>query len=67
MATRVAARIAEDLGVELPLAILFDKPTIAELSAAIEIHRPATPPSLEDILAEVEGLSDDEARAHLQT
>ena len=67
MATRVAARIAEDLGVELPLAILFDKPTIAELSAAIEIHRPATPPSLEDILAEVEGLSDDEARAGLRT
>ena len=66
MATRIAARLAEDLGVDLPLAILFDKPTIAALSEAIAPHRAASAASLEDILAEVEGLSDAEARAHLQ-
>jgi amino acid adenylation domain-containing protein len=66
MATRVAARIAEDLGVELPLAILFEKPTIAELTGAVDARRADEAQSLEDILAEVEGLSDDQARAHLR-
>jgi acyl carrier protein len=67
MATRVAARIAEDLGVDLPLAILFEKPTISELTDAVDARRADAARSLEDILAEVEGLSDDQARAHLRT
>lgn len=64
MATRIAARLAEDLGADIPLAILFDKPTIAELAAAVPAPGPET---LEDILAQVEGLTDAQARAQLQS
>jgi amino acid adenylation domain-containing protein len=36
LATQVSARVATELGVELPLAALLDDPTVAELAARID-------------------------------
>ncbi|MGB3438353.1 MAG: amino acid adenylation domain-containing protein [Actinophytocola sp.] len=42
-ATRLVARIANDLGVDVSLRLLFDHPTIAGLAAEVERLRAATP------------------------
>jgi amino acid adenylation domain-containing protein/non-ribosomal peptide synthase protein (TIGR01720 family) len=62
MAVRIAARLSEQLGIELPPAAVFKTPTIAGLAAAIEVSRAA---QLDAILSDVESLSDDEAKAGL--
>jgi acyl carrier protein len=36
LATQVVTKVRESLGVEVPLRILFESPTVAELAAAIE-------------------------------
>jgi amino acid adenylation domain-containing protein len=66
MATRLVARVAEAVGVELPLATVFERPTVAELSEVVGRLR-AAGRSVEEILAEVEALSDDEARDRLRS
>ncbi len=40
-AVQLAARIAEALGIETPLAVLFQHPTVADLAAWIEARQPA--------------------------
>jgi polyketide synthase PksJ len=66
MATRVAARLADAFRLDLPLAILFSKPTVAELAEAIAPLRGETAASLDALLAEVDALSDDEARTRVE-
>ena len=65
MATRVAAQLAEELGVELPLATLFEKPTVSELAAFIAPLTAANEAAMAEIIAEVEAISDAEVRAQL--
>ncbi|MFD8817021.1 amino acid adenylation domain-containing protein, partial [Streptomyces sp. NPDC059627] len=50
LATQVISRIRDAFGTEVPLATLFDQPTVGELARAVE----------ERILDEIEHMSDDE-------
>jgi acyl-CoA synthetase (AMP-forming)/AMP-acid ligase II len=60
IAMQLAARIHQRMGVELPLRAIFDHPGLAGMAAAVDAAREA---ELAALLAEVEGMSDDEARA----
>jgi len=63
-ATRVISRAREAFKMELPLRLLFEKPTIEELALAIS-HSQALGGEQEDlnpILTELEALSDEQAR-----
>jgi amino acid adenylation domain-containing protein len=50
LATQVISRIRDAFGTEAPLAALFDRPTVRELAQVVE----------EQIVAEIERMSDDE-------
>ncbi|MGW3960830.1 amino acid adenylation domain-containing protein [Amycolatopsis sp. NPDC005003] len=52
LATRAIARMRQAFATELPLTLIFERPTVARIAEAIE----------EIVLAEVAGLSDAEAR-----
>jgi len=69
LAAQVVSRIAQDLHVELPVATLFDHVTIEELAIAIDESRSVLgvdDADVEDILAEVEAMTDEEALGQLQ-
>ncbi len=63
LATRLVSRLCAEFGAELPLQALFDAPTVAELALALTRRRAGETDreDLERLLAELEGLSDEEA------
>jgi acyl carrier protein len=60
-ATRILSRIAARLGVELPVAMVFERPTVRGMAAAVDERRGDAPRSEDELLAWLEGLSDEEA------
>jgi amino acid adenylation domain-containing protein len=71
LAAQVIGRIAEDLHVELPVGVLFDKATIEELAFAVAERQSGNShqdddAALEDILSEVEEMTDEEAQDRLR-
>ncbi len=63
-ATRVVSQVIKTFQVEIPLRSFFEAPTVAEMAAVIEAHqgKKLGEADLECMLAELESLSEDEAR-----
>jgi amino acid adenylation domain-containing protein len=63
-ATRVVSRVMEQFQLEIPLQALFQSPTVAEMASVIVEHRyrKLGKNELENILNELEALSDEEAK-----
>jgi acyl-coenzyme A synthetase/AMP-(fatty) acid ligase/acyl carrier protein len=66
-AARVVSRVLKQFQLEIPLQALFESPTVAEMSALINEHqgKKLSGKELEQILTELESLSDDEAQKRL--
>jgi amino acid adenylation domain-containing protein len=68
LATRVMVRLHDALPFELPLRVLFQSPTVEGLAESIRQYGQTEgidPASLEDIVAEVDSLSDEEVQQML--
>jgi polyketide synthase 12 len=66
LAIQIVTRANAALGTDLPMAALLETPTIAELARRVEASRPVSEEEeLGRLLAEIEGLSVDEAEARL--
>ncbi|HET7233245.1 MAG TPA: phosphopantetheine-binding protein, partial [Longimicrobium sp.] len=63
LATQLVARVREAFHMDLPLARIFEAPTVATLSAVVDAASDAQMAALID---ELETLSDDEVRALLE-
>jgi acyl carrier protein len=80
LATQVVSRVRQSFGIEMPLREMFEAPTISELSKAVEkirgeqslagvstiTARKRGARNFEQVLSEVQQLSDDEARELLR-
>ena len=68
LAMQLLARLEKATGVEVPLRILFDAPTVATLARHVAGARAASleTENLDDLLAQLEGLSDEEALTRSQ-
>ncbi|HEX8556988.1 MAG TPA: phosphopantetheine-binding protein, partial [Pyrinomonadaceae bacterium] len=68
IATQVVSRLCDAFEMELPLRLLFESPTVEGLAAAVVARRAeqADDELLAAALGELEGLSDEEARALLE-
>jgi amino acid adenylation domain-containing protein len=62
-ATSVVTAVRERMEVEIPIRAVFETPVLADLAARIDAEREAR---MAAALAELEALSDDEARARLE-
>jgi acyl-CoA synthetase (AMP-forming)/AMP-acid ligase II/acyl carrier protein len=67
LGTRVISAIRDELGVEIPLRALFEKPTIADLALAVAQARveQSDPSEVDQLLAGLEDLSDEEVETLL--
>jgi acyl carrier protein len=59
-ATRILTRVGARLGVELPVGVIFDHPTVRSIAALVDEKRAQAEPD-EALLAWLETLSDEEA------
>ncbi|HEV7919676.1 MAG TPA: amino acid adenylation domain-containing protein [Thermoanaerobaculia bacterium] len=68
LAMQMLARLEKATGVEVPLRVLFDVPTVATLARHVAAVRTASleTENLDELLAQLEGLSDDEALTRSQ-
>jgi non-ribosomal peptide synthetase component F/acyl carrier protein len=64
LATQMLARLHNTFGVEVPLRVLFDAPTLSALSAHVATAKVESlaGEDLDALLAQLEGMSDDEVR-----
>ncbi len=60
-ATRILTRVGSRLGVELPVGVIFDHPTVRGIAALVDEQRAQARVPDEALLAWLEGLSDEEA------
>jgi acyl carrier protein len=60
-ATRILSRVAARLGVELPVGMIFDRPTVRGMAEAVDERRGGAPGTDAELLDWLEGLSDEEA------
>ena len=67
LAMRLCTQIEKIFGTNLPLATLFQAPTVEQLASILVQHMAgkAEREDIDRLLAEVEGMSEDEARSHL--
>ena len=68
LATQIMSRIREELQIEVPLRSLFESPTIADLAEALDRIRresAAEADKIAQMLAEIDQLSEEEARSLL--
>ena len=61
-ATRVVSRVIKQFQTEVPLRVLFQSPTVADMAAVIAEHQAKKLGDIEAILAELESLTDEEAK-----
>ena len=63
-AGQVISRVIKTFQVDLPLRLLFESPTVAEMAEAISHHQvlEADQQSIERMMAELEDLSDEQAK-----
>jgi amino acid adenylation domain-containing protein len=66
-ATSIVSRTVKRFQVEVPLQLLFEAPTVAEMANVITAHqaKKLEKQDLNSILAELESLTEDEAKKHL--
>ncbi|HSU14489.1 non-ribosomal peptide synthetase [Longimicrobium sp.] len=60
-ATRILTRVGARLGVELPVGVIFDHPTVRGIAALVDERRAAAAEPDDELLAWLENLSEEEA------
>jgi acyl carrier protein len=61
LATQVVWRVRNALKIDLPLRALFEHPTVASLAVRVEEAQGACAAEMEDLLTDLESLTDKEA------